>query len=159
VNNVENVFIANPIPGQWIIRVSAERVVADAYGPTPGVRDVDFALVVSLAPPGCSDTSVSMFCESCSQDAQCCDADACTFNICDAGECQYAPNRYGNVNGDPNNIVNLDDLLCVLAGFSSFALCPNADIAPPCTGDGVINLDDILRELAAFGGANPCGCV
>lgn len=54
-----------------------------------------------------------------------------------------------------NCIVNLDDILCVLAGFSGFANCPTGDIAP-CGGNNVINLDDILSVLAAFSGTYAC---
>lgn len=51
--------------------------------------------------------------------------------------------------------VNLDDILCVLSGFSNFPSCPNADIQP-CDGNAVISLDDILAVLNAFGGSFSC---
>jgi hypothetical protein len=63
------------------------------------------------------------------------------------------PPPYGDVN--QSGVVDLDDVLCLLAGFGNFALCPNADISP-CGGSGGIGLDDILAVLAAFSG-NP-GC-
>lgn len=69
-------------------------------------------------------------------------------------------NRFGDVTPPGGNgLVNLDDILCVLAGFSSVANCLDGDIQP-CGGNGVINLDDILGVLAAFAGANTCpsGC-
>lgn len=52
-NNVEGVCIAQPRPGDYLLRVRARNVAQDACGDTPGL-DQDFALVVSggLAPPG-----------------------------------------------------------------------------------------------------------
>jgi len=47
VDTVENVFIQSPQPGTWTIEVIASELVADARVETPGVIDVDFALVVS----------------------------------------------------------------------------------------------------------------
>lgn len=87
----------------------------------------------------------------------CFDANVCTCDRCISGTCSNTPRGYGDVNctGGP---VNLDDILCTLAGFSDVGSCRNADIAPPCTGNGIINLDDILRVLAAFSGTLPCGC-
>lgn len=52
VDTVENVFIQNPIPGKYLIEVIASEVNADARPETPGVNDVDFALVASgVYPP------------------------------------------------------------------------------------------------------------
>lgn len=48
VNTVENVFLEHPEPGNWIVRVCAERVVEDADPLTPGMN-APFALVVSGA--------------------------------------------------------------------------------------------------------------
>jgi hypothetical protein len=90
----------------------------------------------------------------------------CRFHVantaCNCGQCQgqccaFTPAAFGNVNCDPAQLVNLDDILCVLGGFSNPLLCPEGDVAP-CNRNGVINLDDILGVLAAFGGANPCSC-
>jgi hypothetical protein len=91
----------------------------------------------------------------------CCDANVCTFNRCTGldGECTFEAVEYGNVNGSTNQLPNLDDLLCTLACFTNYANCPNADLAPACTGNGVCNLDDIIAIQAAIGGADPCGCV
>lgn len=66
------------------------------------------------------------------------------------------PSVFGDVNN--SGLVNLDDILCVLAGFSNFNTCPKGDLAP-CGGNGLINLDDILRVLGAFAGQNPCANV
>lgn len=86
-------------------------------------------------------------------------ADVCMCDFCVAGSCVSTPIEFGNVNcAGPPSQVNLDDILCVLAGFGGFNNCPNADVHPFCTGNGVINLDDILAVLAAFGGYDPCNC-
>lgn len=55
--------------------------------------------------------------------------------------------RLEDLNGDL--IVDLDDVLCVLDGFSNWADCPTADIVP-CSGNGLINLDDLLQVLEGF---------
>lgn len=56
--------------------------------------------------------------------------------------------------------MNLDDILCVLGGFSTFANCPFGDVHPRDAIE-TVGLDDSLRVLAAFSGAlnrlNPCG--
>lgn len=95
-------------------------------------------------------------CEAqCSANTDCDDGSACTCDRCLCGVCVHQPITFGDTNCDciPPN---LDDILCVLGGFADFALCPAANIHPPCTGDGDIDLDDILSVLSAFGGTNPC---
>lgn len=87
------------------------------------------------------------------------DGDVCTCDRCVGNLCQSTPTFFGNANCAGPGTANLDDILCVLGGFSSFATCPNGDLAPGCTGNNIINLDDILRVLGAFGGIDPCGCV
>lgn len=47
VDTVENVFIQNPTAGVWQIEIRATEINADARVETPGVLDVDFALVAS----------------------------------------------------------------------------------------------------------------
>lgn len=105
--------------------------------------------------------------QPCATVAVCDDADACTFNRCVSTICDFAPVRFGDVNGSAASggsaLPDLDDILCVIAGFGNFDVCPNADLAPTvgpgaCQGDGVINLDDLLAVLAAFSGDDPCGC-
>jgi hypothetical protein len=95
----------------------------------------------------------------CVTEAECrnsADDNACNCARCVGGFCVFLCVKFGDVNCD--GVVNLDDILKVLAGFSGgFAAAPNADLAP-CGGNGLINLDDILAVLAAFAGANPCGC-
>ena len=54
-----------------------------------------------------------------------------------------------------NGIADIDDLLCVLAGFADAAECPDGDLAP-CGGNGVIDIDDVLVELLAFAGEFAC---
>jgi hypothetical protein len=160
VNTVENIFIQNPPSGAWTVKVRAVEINGDGHTETPTVDDVDFALVVSLEHPRCPETDVLTFCAPCAGDVDCCDANVCTFNDC-AGtraECTYFPMEYGNVDGSANQTPNLDDLLCLLDGFSAYANCPNADLHPPCTGDGDIDIDDQLALIDAFGGFDPCGC-
>ncbi len=68
------------------------------------------------------------------------------------GGCQL----YGDVQPSFGNCdVNLDDILCVLAGFSQPFNCSASDVAP-CGGNDIINLDDILAILAAFSGDFLC---
>lgn len=110
-------------------------------------------------PPGtgdCNGNGIGDGCEAqCTSDQDCDDMDVCTCNKCLCGVCTSQPIQYGDVNCDciPPN---LDDILCVLQGFSNYASCPASDIHPPCTGQGVINIDDILAVLQAFAGTNPC---
>ncbi len=53
LNNVEGVFLSQPAPGDYLIRVRASKVVQDAVSNTPAI-DQDFALVSSgdLVRPG-----------------------------------------------------------------------------------------------------------
>jgi subtilisin family serine protease len=53
INNVEGVFLSEPIPGEYIIRIRARNVVQDVFGASGSPRQ-DFALVLSgIAPePG-----------------------------------------------------------------------------------------------------------
>ncbi len=89
----------------------------------------------------------------------CPDDNACNHAYCVSGTCLFTCERYGDVQPPGGNgQVNLDDILCLLAGFANLASCPNADIIP-CGGNAIINLDDILSVLGAFAGANPCACV
>jgi hypothetical protein len=47
VDNVENIFIKDPLGGDWTIQVSPESITTDAHLETPEL-DADYALVVSL---------------------------------------------------------------------------------------------------------------
>jgi hypothetical protein len=159
VDTVENIFIQNPEAGTWTITVRAEEIGGDGHPPTPA-WDADFALVVSLEPATCNGTpAVVVPCRECSEDADCCDANVCSFNDCHAGECDFFPIEYGNVDGSPNQTPNLDDIFCALDCFATSGVdCPNADIAPPCTGNGICDLDDVVAVSDAFMGLDPCGC-
>lgn len=100
-------------------------------------------------------------CESqaCITNIDCDDNNVCTCDRCTTGACANNPREYGNANCSSSPITpNLDDILCVLAGFASFNSCPDGDISPGCTGNDLINLDDILAGIAAFGGSDPCNC-
>jgi subtilisin family serine protease len=54
INNVEAVHLAEPLPGEYLVRVHATRVTMDARRDTSGAIDQDFALVASgsIPPPG-----------------------------------------------------------------------------------------------------------
>lgn len=65
---------------------------------------------------------------------------------------------------DENNLVNLDDILDMLAAFSG-SYAPGTQLEDydivPCMPNGIVNLDDILAVLTAFSGGqlncpNPC---
>ena len=53
LNNVEGVYLTQPIPGDYLVRVRASKIVEDAISGTPAI-DQDFALVTSgdLTRPG-----------------------------------------------------------------------------------------------------------
>ncbi len=53
LNNVEGVFLSQPVPGDYLLRVRASKIVQDAVSNTPAI-DQDFALVTSgnLTRPG-----------------------------------------------------------------------------------------------------------
>lgn len=96
--------------------------------------------------------------QPCAVNAVCDDKNVCTFDNCTNTLCAYSTVRYGDVNGSGASggaaIPNLDDILCVLQGFSNFNACMNGDIAPPCAGNELINLDDLLAVLAAYSGVD-----
>lgn len=48
INNVEAVHLLSPVPGEYLVRVRATRVVSDAVRGTPAI-DQDFALVTSAS--------------------------------------------------------------------------------------------------------------
>lgn len=126
-------------------------IVAEA-APAPPLYQLDDGFWSTVSP--CRDPSSAT-----AGSVDCHDDDVCTCDGCSGGYCEFKPIRYGNVDcvGPPNQ-ANLDDILCILAGFANFASCVNGDIHPACTGNNVINLDDILGVLGAFAGNDPCGC-
>lgn len=114
------------------------------------LRDAcDLALALTL---DCNNNAVPDVCESLNP---CSDSDVCTCDLCFLAGCSSVAVSYGDVTCN-GGAPNLDDILCVLSGFSMFSRCPNADIAPYPAGSGTINLDDILAVLSAFAGNNPC---
>jgi hypothetical protein len=54
LNNVEGIYLSQPAPGDYLVRVRGSKIVQDAITNTPSVIDQDFALVSSgnLARPG-----------------------------------------------------------------------------------------------------------
>jgi hypothetical protein len=54
INNVEAVHLYEPVPGEYVVRVRAVRVVQGVHADTPSVIAQDFALVISalIPPPG-----------------------------------------------------------------------------------------------------------
>lgn len=67
------------------------------------------------------------------------------------------PRPYGDV--VRSGIIDVDDISCVLVGFSTFADCLAGDVTSPkvpCTPDGMIDVDDILAILDAFSGLSTC---
>jgi hypothetical protein len=105
---------------------------------------------------------------ACTTNESCMDHDVCIHDAC-GPPCVFTPVAYGDVNA--SGAVDLDDVLCGLAGFAEFAECPNADLTasgppppdplydPTCSSDGVINLDDVMKIMDAFAGNDPCGCL
>ncbi len=49
INTIENVFVADPEPGTWVVEILASEINEDAHPETPE-PDADFALVVSGTP-------------------------------------------------------------------------------------------------------------
>jgi hypothetical protein len=85
-------------------------------------------------------------------------AQSCTGSVGNPGLCQCTPGGgpcWGDV-APPAGVVDIDDILCAVAGFANFASCPTADIFP-CGGNGVVDIDDILGVLNGFGGGSECG--
>jgi len=94
-------------------------------------------------------------------EAACDDGDACTTNdTCNAqAACGGTPivALYGDVHPPGGNgVIDVDDLLCVLDGFSGIAPCDALSDIFSCGGNGVIDVDDILAELDAFSGTYAC---
>ena len=74
-------------------------------------------------------------------------------NVCDT--CSM----YGDVAPPPigNGLIDVDDIIYVLNGFTDPVSFPEADIAP-CGGNGIIDVDDIIAILDTFTGSPPCPC-
>jgi hypothetical protein len=100
---------------------------------------------------------------ACTSALVCDDDNACSNDQCQGGFCVSEITQFGDVNGMGAVGADLDDILCVLRGFTDPSNCPNADIAPTtgpmaCQGNGVIDIEDLLAALGAFGGTDPCAC-
>ena len=80
----------------------------------------------------------------CTDGERCTINDACAAGVC-AGERITIP--YGDI--DASGIVELGDLLCLLAGYNELTSCPSGDIHP-CGGDGLVELGDLLADLNAY---------
>jgi len=59
-DTVENVFVQNPAPGLWLVDVTAAVIAQDGRPITPGVNDVDYALVVSGLGSGRNQTRMTL---------------------------------------------------------------------------------------------------
>ena len=95
---------------------------------------------------------------ACLEDSYCDDDDVCTLDECIDGWCSNEPHRYGDVNCDPDGVINIFDLLCVLQCFAGNCSCcciNDCDIHP-CEGNDTINIFDLLAVLGAFAGNDPC---
>jgi len=93
---------------------------------------------------------------TCFADAECADAEFCTYDHCQDGTCANDPLIYGDV--DHNTVVNIFDLFCILDGFAQdFSGCSFVDDdIEPCGGNTVINIFDLFAVLGAFEGEDPC---
>ena len=92
----------------------------------------------------------------CTAEADCYDGNVCTQDQCIAGTCRNSLSKYGDV--DHNGVINIFDLLCILAGFGgNFSTCSfvDDDIAP-CEPNDTIDIFDLLAVLVAFSGGDPC---
>jgi hypothetical protein len=115
--------------------------------------DADFTPGIDVSSSLLSAAGIPIPCNSA---LECVDNNVCTCDRCIANECYNTPNAYGNA--DCTGSVEVGDVLCVLNGYASYALCPNGDLAPTCAGDGQIEVSDVLAVLSAYSGGNPCAC-
>ena len=112
-------------------------------------------------PPDCNCNGIPDECDiACGPPAGPCDVPGCGLSldgnnngVPDECACGFA---YGDV--DRNGVINIFDLLCVLAGFAGdFNVCPfEDDDLAPCGGNGLINIFDLLAVLGGFAGIDPC---
>jgi len=134
----------------------------DICDPDAGDQDADtdgFCSAVDNCPtvsnPGQEDDDgdfVGNACDNCPDDPNPDQADADGDGVGDVCDCVIV--EYGDVNAS-GGTVDVGDVLCVLDGFSNFALCQLGDIAP-CGGDGSIDVGDVLAVLDAFAGIEAC---
>jgi len=122
------------------------------------------------APPNCDDTNV---CTSDSCDTvmgcvhtnltgnACDDGDDCTVSdMCSAGMCDGTPIVILFADVAPpggDDMIDINDILCVLDDFTDPANCSgNGDLIPCGGGGDGVDLNDILAELGAFNGIYAC---
>jgi len=92
--------------------------------------------------------------------AECNDANVCTFDQCVAGVCDSQPSKYGDIDG--SGAVNIFDLFCMLDGLNDvFSTCSFEAVnlsggTGVCTPDSVINIFDLFALLDALNAMDPC---
>lgn len=94
----------------------------------------------------------------CDSDAACLDNNPCTVDRCLGALCELTVTQFGNADGVGPDYPTVDDLLCAIQALTDPSACPNADLYPPCYGDGVYDSRDVELLRSAFSGADPCGC-
>jgi sugar lactone lactonase YvrE len=69
--------------------------------------------------------------------------------------CRLYGDIYPPVDPPGDCYVDVDDLVCVVAGYGDMKLCPSADIEP-CGGDGDVDVDELVALFAAYAGIYAC---
>jgi len=122
----------------------------------------------------CNRNGIRDLCDlSCGADNGACNVAGCgTRTDCDGNglpdECIPARRLHGDVVDvnslpDPDYLIDVSDLLCMLDDFEDVTLCDGdcdlvaADFS--CVPDGVVDVSDLLCELDAFSGIFCCPCV
>ncbi len=124
--------------------------------------------VHTIGPATCSDNNTctddsfdgALGCQYAPRLGPCDDGDPCTRNdTCDdAATCLGSPVVFGDVFpiGIGDGIVELGDILCLVAGYDVLADCPDGDIIPCGGGDGLIELSDLMAGLDGYSGIDTC---
>ncbi len=125
---------------------------------SPCAGDGDFCTVDECSGGVCTHANInSMVCEALAECPP--NASNCTGSVGNPGLCECTPPKgpcYGDIfPPGGNGTADIDDLLCLLAGFANFADCSAGDIVP-CAGNGIIDIDDVLGGLIAFTGNSIC---
>lgn len=144
-------YFGTDVRGSWQLHLQ------DMVSSDPGtLMQWRLLLHTVTIPPTSADVNGSLVpdeCEVCATIDECNDADPCTLDDCGAGLCNHAARLFGDV--DASGVIDVDDLLCLLNGFSVPGSCPGSDLFP-CEGDGLIDIDDLLAGLYAFTGVDVC---